>query len=478
MTDLSVRTPDDLLAEAKQARDLHEIADLLMEGEFVRALAIAHPATYELVANEFRSKGWSKTATRESVVRIRRKMKAELVPTGEDAWVGTLQFTPQGGVAPTMPNALTIMENSIDFHNLFAFDSFSLRLMLRTCPPWATPQEKFPAEVTDQEVSLCTRFLSQAYDSPFLAMHVWEAIAAVAHLNQFDPLREYLEGLEWDGVNRLSSLMPMYFGTQDTRLNRAFGKRFLIQAVARALDPGCQADAVLVLEGAEGLKKSSALATLAGKTWFTSEALDIRSPEVPYQIGGKWIIELGEFESLKSVRATATKEFITRRTDRYRPKYGRSAIDVPRRCVFIPTTNDERYLTSVTGNRRFWPMRIVDRIDIDSIHRDRDEIWAEAVWRYQEGERYWFDDERDQKLIKAQIEATEARQPEDPWLPTARSLPAGTSTHELLDAVGVPVDRRGRWDEQRAGEVLRMAGYSRRRVMRKGVRSYRFFRLA
>jgi predicted P-loop ATPase len=158
-------------------------------------------------------------------------------------------------------------------------------------------------------------------------------------------------------VQRLDSWALTYLGADDTPLNRAFGALWAISAIARIMQPGAKADHMLILEGPQGARKSTALKVLAGADWFTDELAEIGSKDAAQQMRGVWIIEIAELDAIGRAEVSRIKAFLSRTVDRYRPPYGRYVIDVPRQCVFAGSVNPDTYLRDETGNRRFWPVR-------------------------------------------------------------------------------------------------------------------------
>ena len=227
----------------------------------------------------------------------------------------------------------------------------------------------------------------------------------------FDPVRDYLDGLRWDGVRRIDTWLVKYCRAADTALNRAIGRKMLIAAVRRVKEPGCKFDYIVVLEGEQGIGKSSVLKILAGEDNFSdNEILGLQKREQQEAIQGVWIYEVAELEGLHKSEVTRVKLFASKTFDSARPAYGRSRVDRPRRCIFVATTNDNTYLRDTTGNRRFWPV-CVGVIDLAGVRKDRDQLWAEAVAMEASGEPLVIPE----KLWPDVAVQQEARMELDPW---------------------------------------------------------------
>lgn len=216
-----------------------------------------------------------------------------------------------------------------------------------------------------------------------------DAFDLAASQRSFHPVREYLNTLSWDGVERLDTLLSDYLGAEDTALTRAMTRKHFAAAVARVMRPGTKYDYVLTLIGPEGIGKSSLVKTLGGE-WFDDSLTDISGKDAMEQIRGKWLVEMGELTNYKRSTSEAYKAFISKQEDSFRPAYGRHTETYPRQCVFFATTNESAFLKGDTGNRRFWTVECgADMASKDvfaDLVKERDQIWAEALTRFRDGE--------------------------------------------------------------------------------------------
>ncbi|NTX15493.1 DNA primase [Myxococcus sp. CA056] len=309
--------------------------------------------------------------------------------------------------------------------------------------------------------------------------HVREVLRQVASENAYDPLREYLEGLVWDGVPRADSMLERYFGAEgDTEHLRAISGKWLISAVARALEPGCKVDTVLILEGPQGIRKSTAFRVLAGE-WFCDAPINIRDKDSTSLAGRNSLIELAEVTTLRASEAEDLKAFISRNEDTFRPPYGRVTVKTPRRCVFVGTTNSSEYLRAdSSGYRRWWPVKCT-HIDIAGLKRDRGQLWAEAVVRFLKGEEWWLEEKQAQRAeVHAQERSESNGGPDDTILQWVLSLPPekrNEVTTELVarDALLLTtpgqIPRGVRLD---IGRALRRLGFQRTQRRIAGVQTW------
>ncbi|MGA7634799.1 MAG: virulence-associated E family protein [Terriglobales bacterium] len=213
------------------------------------------------------------------------------------------------------------------------------------------------------------------------SQHLFDAIKMRCLDRIFDSVRDYLDSLQWDGEPRLDDWLIRYCQAEDTALNRAIGRKMLTAAVRRVRTPGCKFDYITVLESEQqGIGKSTMLKTLAGEENFSdAEIIGVDKREQQELIQGVWIYEIAELEGLTKAEVTKVKLFASKTVDMARPAYARSRVDRPRRGILVGTTNDDNYLRDMTGNRRFWPVKLGnEKIDLVGITRDRDQLWAEA----------------------------------------------------------------------------------------------------
>jgi len=251
--------------------------------------------------------------------------------------------------------------------------------------------------------------------------------------HRVDPVRAYLDSIvpTWDGRSRLDSWLACYLGAAPSALNSKVGALLLTAAARRVRQPGAKFDEIVVLVSPEGFGKSGALEILAGEDSFSDQdilTLDERRQQEALQ--GVWIYEISELQGLGRADIDRVKAFASRRTDRCRPAYGHTPEWRPRRCVLVATTNHATFLRSQTGNRRFWPVEC-ERIDLDALARDRDQLWAEASVREATGESIRLPVE----LWGEAASEQEKRLEHDPWL----DLLAGIKTreHERADGLGM-----------------------------------------
>jgi predicted P-loop ATPase len=347
---------------------------------------------------------------------------------------------------------------------LLGYDEFGHNSVMLTPPPWGGLLGR---QWTDHEDRLTAEWL-QRHGILVSVEIAAQAVQTVSRGHSFHPVRKYLDQLVWDGTERLDRWLTVYLGAADSVYVRAVGARWLISAVARIYQPGAKADCCLILEGPQGTQKSTALRTLAGE-YFTDELADLNSKDAALQTRGVWIIELSELDTLARSEIAAIKAFMSRTSDRFRPPYGKRLIDSPRQCVFAGTVNHHDYLKDDSGGRRFWPVQC-GRIDVGSLERDRDQLWAEAKAKYTAGDVWWLETAQ---LVEVAEQEQADRYEEDPWTeviaPWAEVRETVAVGEILENCLAKP---RAQWtqvDKNRVARCLRQMNWERYRV-RQGQR--------
>jgi hypothetical protein len=289
-------------------------------------------------------------------------------------------------------------------------------------------------------------------------------IDETARQNTFHPVCDYLDSHTWDETHRVDNWLVAYGGAADTPYVRAVGRLMLIAAVRRVRNPGCKFDEIVILEAVQGTDKSNALAALAVEDdWFSDDlsmSIVHDGKKVIEQTRGRWIIEVAELSGMRKAEVEHLKAFSSRRVDRGRMAYGRLTIDVPRQFIVVGTTNSEKYLKDLTGNRRFWPVRI-DKFDVAALKRDRDQLWAEAAMLESQGASINLDPSL---WGVAAIEQHE-RTAEDPWIEAIENAIGDrkgkiSAAHSWI-LVGVPTERRDQVHNARLGHAMKSLGFKR-----------------
>ena len=280
---------------------------------------------------------------------------------------------------PLLANALTALRQAPEWQGVLAYDEFALVTMLMKPPPWRKREDNSwtPTQWTDRDDVLTTDWLQHEGISINTKVAA-DVVEAVAKDNSFHPVRDYLNGLEWDSTGRIESFASCYLGAADTPYHRAVSRGMFVSAVARIMQPGCKVDTVPVLEGPQGKGKSTAIQYLF-EPWFSDEIAELGTKDAAMQIRSAWCIELGELSSMTRADIEKVKAFITRKVDRFRPSYGRRVIEVPRQTILVGSTNLDTYLKDETGGRRYWPILCEGELKLADIKRDKGQFWAEAL---------------------------------------------------------------------------------------------------
>lgn len=402
-----------------------------------------------------------------------------------DDWRADLVVNDKGRNEGSMHNVLLVLEHDAALAKLFFLDLFANRVLLTRDAAWPGAERD---EFTDIDgTELAAWFGSpHCYRMPVRRDTVMDCVEAIARRRARHPVREYLNALKWDGQKRIDRLFVDVFGSDDTNYVRRAALCFMVSAVARILwvdkdirHNGAQVDFMLVIEGDQGIRKTSAVRALFSARWY-AESMESPAGKDFYQaMQGRWCIEIGEMDSFSKADVTKVKQAITSRFDTYRPSYGRVARSFRRECVFVGTTNENQYLRDATGGRRFLPVR-ARSVNIDTIINTRDQLWAEAVALFHEGYKWWdlppeARDEQDKRFVSDSWEEVIG-----PWMqgkagekhyPPRLQTRAGASpinwatTTELLEwALHIDVGKHTKQDQMRVGPIMRRLGFEHERI--------------
>lgn len=463
----------------------------------------SYKAMSELIAEDGRVKA--------QVIADRRGEAAEDFMTEEtdDSWTSKLKLTEKGLIAQTATNIVTILNNDPKLKGCLAYDDFSHAIVLLSPPPWRTKSKRGAwgrlwAGVDDARLRV---YLEENYGLVGKD-RVADAVVTVATDNLTHPIRDYLDGCEWDGVPRVETLLIDYLGAEDSPYTRAVTRKTLTAAVARIYSPGCKFDHMLTIQGRQGIGKSTLPAKLAGE-WFSDTVTSVQGKESLEQIQGSWIVEIGELAGMRKAEVEAVKLYISANVDKFRAAYERRTKDYPRQCIFIGTTNETQFLRDVTGNRRFW---VVDTPNEPARNLWKDLtpdivklIWGEAKEFYKKGEKLYLPPNLEQVAREVQesyeeenpnvgivAEYLDRLLPEDwenldtytrlQWLETDA---VGTvkrqyvcSREILIEALGMSYNRIDRYALKEARDIMykipgwKSAGRKQKRIKPHGLQRY------
>lgn len=317
---------------------------------------------------------------------------AELPEDYNDEWKTDLEYTKSGKLLCSIANIILILENDPALAGHIVHDLFTGMDSAKDGLPW----NKNANQWTDTDDANLRVWLEKHYDITGKEK-IADALTAVLTRHSYHPIRDYLSGLTWDGVPRLDRIIIDYMGAEDSELNRAMSRKHFVAAVARVFNPGCKYDYCLIMSGAEGIGKSTLLRVMGGK-WFNDSITTLEGKEGMEQLRRAWVVELGELSSIKRSDVEQVKAHLSKQVDIYRAAYARRVLEHPRQCVFCGTTNEALFLKGDTGNRRFWVIPVVTELRkyrdwSEAIRRDRDQLWAEAVHYYKQGEPLYLSEE-------------------------------------------------------------------------------------
>lgn len=457
---------------------IHKFGDLDKESDKTGAAAPSFKAMCEFAAKQ---DGYKVEFFAEKQEDAKEDFSAT---TGsDDDWKTSLVFTLQGALAKLMENIVIILENDPTLKDTVGFNELNGIITVRRSLPWGAPA---PRSWTDADDAQLIAYIEKNYGS-MPKQYICDTVVKIADDHRFNPIKEYLEGLTWDGTPRVDTLLIDYLGAEDTPYNRAVTRNTLTAAIRRIYEPGVKFDYMLVLVGKTGIGKSTLWGKLGGQWFSDSLAMDdMRDKTAAEKLQGFWILEIGEMQGARRADVNNVKSFLSRQSDNYRAAYGRYVAEHPRSCIIVGTTNEmDGFLKDLTGNRRFWPVKCY-RNHARSVWSMTDyeigQIWAEAVEINKKHEPLNLSEELEEIAAKEQRDMLESDDragvvqeyletpvPEDwydwavdkriEYFQTDESMrERGTMTREKVCAMEIWLEcfggRRGGYDNYRDGRTI------------------------
>jgi len=322
-------------------------------------------------------------------------------------WIDDLKMNTKSGFPLSNSKNVEVIMSNGQWDGVLAYDAFGNTEVIRKELPWRNRERQH--EDYEPWLGADDKRLQHWFGKKYeikSANIIANAFTEVAHVNRFHPIIEYLEEQKWDGAPRIDRLFIDYLGAEDSDYVKEVTRKMFIAAVKRLYEPGCKFDYMLVLVGPQGAGKSTIIQMLA-RNWFSDSLKTFDSKDAGEHLQSAWIFEFGELAGMTKIEVDEIKQFITKRSDKYRVAYDRVVTDFPRKCVFFGTTNNCNFLKDPTGNRRFWPVTVNPEKRIKNIFTDLSEydiaqIWAEVVQAYRKGEALTLSPEIEQQASRIQ----------------------------------------------------------------------------
>ncbi|MEQ1888085.1 MAG: VapE domain-containing protein, partial [Alphaproteobacteria bacterium] len=379
-----------------------------------------------------------------------------------------LNVSTSGIVASNLNNVMRVLENDPRLKGLVWYDEFLQRML---CPDNALDETgaiiKRSREWGDGDDLNTTLYMQRtlgitAVDRRIVA----QAVQLVALRDRRNCVKDWIGGLEWDGVPRIEHFFPENFGAEDNEYTRAVSRNFWLSMLARIYMPGCKVDNMIVLEGGQGGRKSTAMEIIGGN-WYATPTENVYSKDFYICLSGKIVVEIAEMDSFSKAEVTKVKQVVSNKSDRYRSPYARNAEDHPRQGIFCGTTNRDDWNRDETGARRFWPIKCVGDVNIEWIKRNRDQLFAEArALIMQPGVTWW------QTPLDLTKMEQDARMLGDIWAERVHEVLSGkycVTAAEILNEMKVETSRQDRTAQTRIASIMRAAGWAKvRRSVSKG----------
>lgn len=391
----------------------------------------------------------------------------DLIQDHDDGWERELRLDNKGNmIKNSSVNLLLVLSNHLLLKDVFKYDGFAKRILVRNCPPWEDDTHFKVRPVQDYDYTRLECFLEHNFGLTSSRDKCANAIESTAceKKNTFNPASDYFNSLEWDGIHRLDTWLFDYVsdGSQSKEYLSMVGRKFMCGLAGRAISEGIKFDTMVIFEGKQYAGKSllsRILATINGEEYFLDDFKDIENKDALMKMQGKLIVEFPEISTLRKAEINDLKAFLSRNTDVFRPPYGRNTIEAPRQCVFIGTVNPEGgYLRDVTGNRRYWPVSCRDKISNDLIRDIVPQLHAEAAHLFKNGEQLWLN-EYEYNLATGE---QEKRVLNDVWIDRISDIVLGKDevwTDAILSEMNIPTERQTPQIQQRISQTMRSIGY-------------------
>ncbi|EOS27147.1 hypothetical protein C806_00740 [Lachnospiraceae bacterium 3-1] len=341
-----------------------------------------------------------------TLARERQELAAAEFSEPEEDWQRHLVIDRRGMIKDSLQNIALIIRNDENFKNV-VYNEFKDTIDVIGALPWKQVKPGW----NDSDLANAKVYFERVYGIWSPAKFKDALLAVVSSDRLYHPIKEYFSGLAWDGTKRIDTLLIDYFGAEDTPYTRAVIRKTFVAAVARIYEPGIKFDSILVLNGPQGMGKSTFF-SLLGKQWFSDSLSisDMRDKTAAEKLLGNWILEISEMSGIRKTEVEVVKSFVTRQDDKFRQAYGVNVESHPRKCVIVGSTNSEGgFLRDVTGNRRFWPVHVPGTGKFHPWELDCvDQVWAEAIHLYKEGEELFLKGREAEEAYKMQQEAMES----------------------------------------------------------------------
>lgn len=389
---------------------------------------------------------------------VREAMSESIEKSEDTAWRGDLIVKHKDDGTEIIPcrvhNIMVILLNAPEFKGRVRYNEFSAQISV---------DEEDMDDVGP--VKIKTMLERDWFKEKVPTGDVLEALAVVAQESSYHPVRAYLESLSWDGVERIPDFFSDHFGCEKDEYHMAVALSLFVSAVARIFHPGSKVDTMVILESMQGMGKTKLWLTLFGE--FCAEVTSsLNDKDFFSGLRGIWCADFGELDQFSRAETTRIKQVITQTSDHYRPHYGRGHKRYPRQCIFVGGTNHDTWQTDATGARRFLPVKVQHDIDIETIAGMRDQLWAEAVVRYNRGEKWWHIPDAEEHQEGSYV-GDSWEEVIGSWLVDQKSTTVATI---LSNCLQIEIGRQTRSDQIRAGFVLRRLGWKVTRPRKNGTR--------